>query len=145
MHLILAILLGKLISYLSRTLRIGGGSAAPGLYALKIYPELAEKLSGHIPQNVVITGTNGKTTTARILAHLARAAGLEIIRNHTGSNLERGIASALLDGVNLSHPWGGLSRHLGIWELDEFAFNDVTPKLKPDIVVFFKCLPGPTG
>ena len=128
-----AILVGKIIAALSRTLKIGGGSAAPGLLALKIYPGLVERLSKKIPRHVVITGTNGKTTTARILAHLAKEAGLKVIRNHTGSNLERGIASSLIQAAHL----GGVSgRHLGIWELDEFAFNEVAPKLKPDIVVF---------
>ncbi|TSC86005.1 MAG: UDP-N-acetylmuramyl tripeptide synthase [Microgenomates group bacterium Gr01-1014_7] len=139
MRLYLAILLGKLISFISRTLKIGGGSAAPGLYALKIEPDLVEKLAGFIPKNVIITGTNGKTTTARILAHLAKEAGLKIIRNPTGSNLERGIASALISGAklnHLNHPEGGLRWHLGVWELDEFAFNEVAPKLKPDLILF---------
>ncbi|MBI2314597.1 DUF1727 domain-containing protein [Candidatus Daviesbacteria bacterium] len=131
-----AVLLGKSISKLTKLLKIGGGSAAPGLYALKIEPELVNKLSQQIPKNIVITGTNGKTTTAKMLAHFAKAAGLKVIRNHTGSNLERGIASTLIDGVNLSHPWGRLNRHLGIWELDEAAFNSVAPKLKPNIIVF---------
>ncbi len=136
MRLLFAILLGKSVSFLTKYLKIGGGSAAPGLYALKICPDLVEKLSSSIPRNVVITGTNGKTTTAKILAHFAKESGLKIIRNHTGSNLERGIASALIHGVNLSHPWGGLNRHLGIWELDEAALNTVAPELKPEVVVF---------
>ena len=136
MRLFLAVLLGKLITSITRTLHIGGGSAAPGLYALKIEPDLIEKLAKYIPQNVVITGTNGKTTTARILAHLVQESGLKIIRNSTGSNLERGVASALIQGVNLYHLQGDLRRHLGIWELDEAAFNTVAPKLNPDIVAF---------
>ncbi|OGE38230.1 hypothetical protein A3B45_01065 [Candidatus Daviesbacteria bacterium RIFCSPLOWO2_01_FULL_39_12] len=136
MRLIAAIVLGKFIAYLSRKFRIGGGSAAPGLFALRIDPELIERLSKKIPKNIVITGTNGKTTTARMLAHFAKANGLKVIRNHTGSNLERGIASTLIQGVQLTHPGGVLNRHLGIWELDEAAFNNVVPKLNPDIVVF---------
>ena len=127
----LAVLLGKIISNLTRSLNLGGGSAAPGLYALKLEPKLVEKLSQKIPKNIVITGTNGKTTTARMIAHFAKQAGLKVIRNHTGSNLERGIASTLL-----SHPRGVTNIDLGIWELDEAAFNTVVPKLNPDIVVF---------
>lgn len=140
MQALLAILTGKLIAYLSRFLKIGGGSAAPGLYALKIDPELVQKLTRQIPRHVVITGTNGKTTTARMLAHFAKESGLKVIRNHTGSNLERGVASALLEDVKLVHLRGVLRWHLsfdlGIWELDEAAFNIVAPKIKPDIVVF---------
>ena len=131
MKLTVAIYFGKLISFISRTLKIGGGSAAPGLYALKVEPDLVQKMAQKIPKNVVITGTNGKTTTARILAHLAQAAGLKTIRNQTGSNLERGVASALLSSVIPLTKY-----NLGIWELDEFAFNNVAPKIKPDMVVF---------
>ena len=128
MQTFLAIFSGKLIAQVARFLKIGGGSAAPGLFALKIEPELVEKLSKKIPRNVVITGTNGKTTTARMISHFVKQSGLRVIQNATGSNLERGVASALI-----SHSGGW---DLGIWELDEFAFNSVAPKLKPDIVIF---------
>ena len=132
MRLFLAILIGKTISFLTKTLKTGGGSAAPGYYALKIEPKLVEKLAKKIPTNVIITGTNGKTTTARLLAHLAKEAGLKVIRNSTGSNLERGIASSLISHFTFPTSYF----QLGVWELDEAAFNSVAPKLKPDIVVF---------
>ena len=129
-----AIILGKAIAKITRLLKIGGGSAAPGLYALKVDPNLVSKLSKKIPKNIIITGTNGKTTTSRMIAHFAKAGGLKVIRNHTGSNLERGIASALISNYTLyPKPY---TLDLGIWELDEAAFNNVAPKLNPDIVVF---------
>lgn len=136
MRLFLTILLGKIVSYFTKLLKFGGGSAAPGLYALKIEPDLVEKVAGKIPQNIVITGTNGKTTTAKMLAHFAKASGLKIIRNHTGSNLERGIASTLIQDSGLHLRGVKLNFDLGIWELDEAAFNTVAPKLKPEVVVF---------
>ncbi len=136
MRLLAAIILGKAVAFFTRLFKIGGGSAAPGLYALKICPSLVKQLSKHIPRNVVITGTNGKTTTAKMLAHFAKESGLRVIRNHTGSNLERGIASTIIQNSGF-HPWGvKLNYDLGIWELDEAAFNTVAPKLKPDVVVF---------
>lgn len=128
MRTLTAIALGKLISKATRTLKIGGGSAAPGLYALKIDPNIVFKLSKKIPTNIIITGTNGKTTTSRMIAHFAKESSLKVIRNHTGSNLERGIASALINHQGKAD--------LGIWELDEAAFNSVAPKLNPKIVVF---------
>ena len=140
MRTILSLLIGKIVYFFTRMLNFGGGSAAPGLYALKIDPNIVTKLSGKIPRNVVITGTNGKTTTSRMLAHFAKAHGLKVIRNHTGSNLERGIASALINhislGLNVFNPRGWIASNLGIWELDEAAFNSVAPKLRPDVVVF---------
>lgn len=129
----LAKLAGKLISHTTRALKLGGGSAAPGLYALKIDPELVTKLSKEIPKNIIITGTNGKTTTARLLSHFLRSAGYKVINNSTGSNLERGIASALIH--NSSFITRNSEFDFGVWELDEGAFNSVAPKLDPDIAV----------
>lgn len=129
-----AVLAGKIIQKLTRSLNLGGGFAAPGLYALKVDPSLIEKLIKKIPRNIIITGTNGKTTTARMLAHLAKEAGLKVIRNHTGSNLERGIASTLISHYTLYPKLYTLD--LGIWELDEAAFNPAALKINPDIVIF---------
>lgn len=130
-----AIALGKAVLGLTKTLIMGGGSAAPGLYALKVYPDLVGDLTQQIPKTIIITGTNGKTTTARMLAQIIQASGLKVLRNSTGSNLERGIASTLISN---SHLGGGIfkSVDLAIWELDEAAFNTVVPKMKPDMIVF---------
>lgn len=131
----MALLTGKLIVKITRAFQIGGGSAAPGLYSLKIYPGLIADLASQIPQTVVVTGTNGKTTTAKLLAHFAKVKGLKVLMNNTGSNLERGIASALISN---SHLTGGKLKKfdLAIWELDEAAFNTLAPKLNPDIIIF---------
>lgn len=134
MSLLLAIFSAKLIYFFSRFFKIGGGSAAPGLFALKIEPDLVEKLARGIPKNIIITGTNGKTTTARLIAHFAKQSSLRVIRNHTGSNLERGIASTLTSNFDLRTSL--FHSDLGIWELDEAAFNVVAPKIKPGMIVF---------
>lgn len=131
--LIVAILVGKIIYFLSRLLKVGGGSAAPGLHALKIEPKLVEKLTKKLAQNIIITGTNGKTTTARLLTHFLANFPLKLIRNQTGSNLERGVASALINRANI---FGQIKADLGIWELDEAAFNKVLFQIKPQIIVF---------
>src|SRR5579884_3800820 len=134
LSLLLAIWLGKLISTLTKIFKIGGGSASPGLYALKIDPNLVNKLACQIPQNVVITGTNGKTTTARLLNHFLDHQKVKVVRNATGSNLERGVASALITQSD----WSGKIQavDLGIWELDEAAFNRTVFSLRPNLVVF---------
>jgi lipid II isoglutaminyl synthase (glutamine-hydrolysing) len=134
MRFLFALWLGKFIFIISRLLKTGGGSAAPGYYALKIYPDLLPSLIRNIQTNVVITGTNGKTTTARILNHFIEKEGISILRNSTGSNLERGIVSSLINSSDLFGNISGID--LGIWELDEAAFNSVSPKIKPKIIVF---------
>jgi UDP-N-acetylmuramyl tripeptide synthase len=131
---LLALIVGKLIGFLTQTLKLGGGSAAPGLYALKSDPMLIQRLAKQIPTNIIITGTNGKTTTARLLNQLLTKQGLKVVRNSTGSNLERGIASALLTKASF---WGEIKQvDIGLWEVDEAAFNTLLPKLKPTVVVF---------
>lgn len=125
-----AITVGKILYKTSRATKIGGGSAAPGLYALKIYPNLVEELVRDIPLNIIITGTNGKTTTARMLSHFAKDQSLKVIRNQTGSNLERGIASTLITSGNLKQ------YDLGIWEVDEATFNKVVFQIKPQVIIF---------
>jgi len=131
--LIISLLIGKLIIFLTRFLNIGGGSAAPGYYALKIYPGLTKKLVSQIPQNIIITGTNGKTTTSRLVAHFLKTQNIKVIKNSTGSNLERGIASSLIKAASFS---GKISAEIGIWEVDEAAFNTVIKKIKPNLIVF---------
>lgn len=131
---LLSIWVGKLIFYLVRTLKLGGGSAAPGLYALKIYPNLIQRLSQNIPQSIFISGTNGKTTTARLLAHFTKGQNIKTIHNSTGSNMERGIASTLIDKAD----WLGRVKNidLAIWEVDEAGVKILAPKIKPQIMVF---------
>lgn len=132
--LILSIWLGKLIFFITRLFKIGGGSAAPGLYALKLDKNLVQELASQIPQNIIITGTNGKTTTSRLLSHFLKGQNLKIIHNSTGSNLERGVASTL---ISRSDILGKISSvDIGIWELDEAAFNIVVKKINPQIIVF---------
>lgn len=128
-----AVLAGKSIFFFSRILNLGGGFAAPGLYALKIDPGIVEKLSSQIPKQVIITGTNGKTTTSGMLAHLFESEGIKVLRNRTGSNLERGIASTL---IVHSSVFGRISEQVAVWEVDEAAFNTLAPKIKPDLIVF---------
>ncbi|MBI2011496.1 DUF1727 domain-containing protein [Candidatus Daviesbacteria bacterium] len=134
MRIFLAILIGKILNLVIKTLSLGGGSAAPGLYALKIEPNLVSMLASQIPQNIIITGTNGKTTTSRFITHFAQTQKIKVLRNSTGSNLERGIASSLLFKATVMGKIKGVD--LGIWELDEAAFNNVALKINPQIIVF---------
>lgn len=129
----LAILLGKSIFFISRLFNLGGGFAAPGLYALKIDPGLVGKLINHKAQNILITGTNGKTTTSKIISDILKTAGYKVLRNSSGSNLERGIASYL---IKHSGFWGNIDYDFGVWEADEFAFNTLAPQIKPEAIIF---------
>lgn len=129
---LLALLLGKTIINLAR-LYGSGGTAAPGLLAERISPNLLKDLSSHLKLgSVVISGTNGKTTTSRILSSIAREAQIKTIFNKEGSNLIRGLVSTVVK----SSSWkGSLKADLGIFEVDEGTIPSALEQLKPRIVV----------
>ena len=130
-----AVLLGSLAGEAARRLGRGGGTALPGLVATSVAPGVTEQLA-RMPGagSVVVTGTNGKTTTAHLLAGIAAAAGLDPIANRSGSNLERGIVSAYLDAR--SEAADGDRPRLGVLEVDEAALPRLLPVLRPRAALF---------
>ncbi len=121
----------------SQTLRRGGGTAASGLVGLWLNPRLIRDLAAQIGAGrVVITGTNGKTTTALLIGEAARAAGLAPLANSSGSNLTRGIASALALAAGADGSLEEAERRLGVFEVDEATMTQALPELKPAVVVF---------
>ncbi|WP_211880264.1 Mur ligase family protein [Pseudarthrobacter albicanus] len=107
--------LGKLVRRVSR-LR-GGGSALPGLVVEKIDPGFMARTLSTLPLGVaVVSGTNGKTTTTKMVVELLESQGLRVFTNRTGSNFTRGVAAALLGEVD----WRGrLTADVAVLELDE--------------------------
>src|SRR5687768_4034726 len=86
----------------------GGGTATPGLIADWIDPKLLGKLAQRLPRGaVVVAGTNGKTTTARMIADILEADGARVVHNRSGSNLVRGVAAAFAEQAGLSGDPGG--------------------------------------
>ncbi|MDB5165674.1 MAG: hypothetical protein JWM00_564 [Candidatus Saccharibacteria bacterium] len=108
-------LLGKTVRSIAR-LR-GGGSALPGLFVEKIDPTFVAEALAQLPRGVVIiSGTNGKTTTTKMVTELLEAQGLKVFTNRTGSNFVRGVAAALLGEVDMK---GKLDADIAVLELDE--------------------------
>jgi len=132
-----AITAGRLAGAGSRLLRRGGGTAVAGLVAQQIDPRLVERLASQLGRgSVIVTGTNGKTTTARMLAAIAARSDAQPLANPSGSNLMRGVATALLDATI---PFGGVrdaSRRLGVFEVDEATVPEAVVALRPRVIVF---------
>lgn len=105
-----------------------GGSALPGLLADSLDPDLATKLSKRFKSITLITGTNGKTTTTKMLVEILRADGQNIITNQSGSNLKRGIVSKLIQESSLA---GRIKADTAIFEVDEASLPAVAHVLKP--------------
>ena len=84
----LALAAGKAAGTASRALRVGGGTNFLGKVALRIDPAVLRKVAAASDaRKVIVTGSNGKTTTCRMLAALAHARGLRVTQNRSGSNL----------------------------------------------------------
>lgn len=108
-------LLGKVVRRIAQ-LR-GGGSALPGLFVEKIDPDFIRRTLDQLPGGVVvISGTNGKTTTTKMVVELLQSQGMRVFTNRTGSNFTRGVAAALLGEVDLQ---GRLDADIAVLELDE--------------------------
>ncbi len=95
----------------------GGGSALPGLVVEKLDPDFLKRTLAQLPRGVVvISGTNGKTTTTKMVVQLLRASGLRVLTNPSGSNFTRGIVASLISAVDVD---GKLSDDIAVFELDE--------------------------
>lgn len=129
-----AIIIGKIISLLLKLFSSKGGTALPGLITLNLNPNLINQI---VKQNqlksIIITGTNGKTTTSRLLGSMLQAQNIPFLHNRSGSNLLRGIASAL---INQSDIFGRIKVKLAIWEIDEAVVPAAVKQLQPKIILF---------
>lgn len=125
-----AILLCKLLRFASRLLH-RGGTAMPGRYALKLCPELLDLLACQV-RTVAITGTNGKTTSARMIEEAFAEQGLAYLTNRSGANMIDGITTEFVMNSTLS---GRVRKDCAIIECDEAAAIRVFPRLKPKVVV----------
>ena len=112
----LSIILGKTVRHIAR-LRGGSGSALPGLFVERIDPKFTKQTLDQLPHGVVlVSGTNGKTTTTKMIVELLEGQGLRVFTNRTGSNFSRGVAAALLSEISIS---GKLAADIAVLELDE--------------------------
>lgn len=124
-----AVQAGRATRWLSR--RTGrGGTSLPGVVAQRIHPGLAADLAAGIANGcVLVTGTNGKTTTTRMLADVLRRAGFEPITNREGSNMMGGITTTLL----ASSHWSGQT--IGLFEVDEGFLPHAIRELRPRVIL----------
>lgn len=122
-------LIGKAVRAASR-LAHGGGSAFPGKIVEQIDPQFLARTLRQLPLGVVlVSGTNGKTTTTRMVASMLESLGLKVFTNPTGSNFTRGVVSSLLSEVSLG---GKLDADIAVLELDEAYAVHFVKQVQPD-------------
>ena len=122
-------LAGKATGTLSRITRRGGGTTLPGDIARVIDPKILTRLTQDLTHgSVVITGTNGKTTTARLVSWLLEGAGHKVVANRAGANLIFGVTAAAL---NKAGPDGTLRADWGVFEIDEASLPRAIDEIQP--------------
>ena len=128
-----ATLAGKAAHQLSRRFNLGGGTTFPGVVARRIAPNVLREVAGALPGGVVlVTGTNGKTTTARMLASILGSSGLRVLHNRAGANLLSGLTASAIAGADLL---GRPRADLAIFETDEAHVPGALAETRPRVVL----------
>jgi UDP-N-acetylmuramyl tripeptide synthase len=128
-----ALVAAKLTGSVIRRLGRGGGTAAPGLVADRIDPNLLAKIARQLPQGtIVVAGTNGKTTVSRMLADILQAHGWRVAHNRSGSNLVRGVAATFAAQASLR---GDPRADIGVIETDEAALSEIVGHVAPRVIL----------
>ncbi len=131
MRNLIAIPIGKATIVVSRLLD-NSGSALPGLIAQKIAPDLLNSFSSQFKNGtIIVTGTNGKTTTTKMIAGILEGLGQTVFTNKTGSNFTRGILSALIDASTFR---GRIKFDIAVIEVDEAYSGQLAKEFRPSLV-----------
>jgi UDP-N-acetylmuramyl tripeptide synthase len=110
-------------------LRGGGGTSAPGKLLMRLAPEAIGELGARLARgSVLISATNGKTTTAAMAAGIFEQAGISLVHNQAGANMAGGIATTLLAAAR---PHGAIAGELGLFEVDELWLAQLAAELHP--------------
>ena len=118
---------GWLVGAAVRASGRGQGTTLPGLLAERCAPGVAARRAARLDRVVLVTGTNGKTTTTAMLAAALAGSGRRVVSNTAGANLYRGLATALLGA--------GRATQDAVLEVDEAVLATAVQQLRPCLVV----------
>jgi UDP-N-acetylmuramyl tripeptide synthase len=123
----------RAVGELARRAGRGGGTSLPGKVLMRLEPDAIAELALRLPRgSAVISATNGKTTTAAMAAAILERSGIRLVHNRAGANMAGGVASTLLSASRSRQRIDG---DLGLFELDEFWVDRVTPQLRPRAIL----------
>ena len=108
-----------------------GGTNLPGHVALRICPSLPALLAERV-RIIAVSGTNGKTTTCRMIAAGLEAAGMAYFANRSGANLRAGVTAELAANIRRGRP----KKSVAVLECDEAALRTLSGQLRPELLVF---------
>lgn len=131
-----SVAVGKTVRAIARMR--GGGSALPGLIVERLDPGFMGRGLERLPLGVVaVSGTNGKTTTTKMIVEVLEAQGLKVFTNRTGSNFSRGVVAAMVEECSLS---GSLDADVAVLELDEAHAMYFIGRVKPRVTLLLNVL-----
>jgi UDP-N-acetylmuramyl tripeptide synthase len=123
----------RTVGELARRAGRGGGTSLPGKVLMRMEPHAIAELASRLTRgSVVVSATNGKTTTAGMIASILQCSGIPIVHNRAGANMAGGIASTLLAAAR---PHQRIAGELGLFEVDEFWLDRVSTELRPRAVL----------
>jgi len=106
-----------------------GGTSLPGKLLLRLEPGAIGALAARLPNgSAVISATNGKTTTAAMVASILERGGHRLVHNRAGANMAGGIAGTLLEAAG---PGEAIAGDTGLFEIDEFWLDRLVPQIRP--------------
>ncbi|HEU0024800.1 MAG TPA: MurT ligase domain-containing protein [Thermoleophilaceae bacterium] len=121
--------LARLVRAVSRRLGRSGGTTAPGRLLLSLSPRAIRRMARRLDGgSVLVSATNGKTTTAAMIAAALERSGRPVVHNRAGSNMAWGVATALLDA-------GRSPDQVGLFEVDEAWLPSVARDVRPRLLL----------
>ncbi|MBV9358057.1 MAG: DUF1727 domain-containing protein [Chloroflexi bacterium] len=128
-----ALLAGRAATTLSRRLGRGGGTVIAGHVVPRIAPTALREVTTRLSLgSLVLSGTNGKTTTARLISHILSRSGATPLHNRAGANLLSGLFAAAAQGTD----WRGAPRaDVGVFEVDEATVPGALRHIEPRVLL----------
>lgn len=126
---VIAIIIAKITLIVGRILK--RGSSLPGYIARRISPNILGQLK-QPPNVVMVTGTNGKTSTTHFISSIMEKASYKVAHNKEGANMPQGITTVLIENANLS---GVIDADVSVLEVDEGFLKSVTDEIAPNYLV----------
>ncbi len=124
----IAVAAGVIASFILRKILKSSATAMPGKIAMTIYPDILKVVNLRCNKIILITGTNGKTTTNNLLNFILIREFSSVLSNLRGANMPQGLVSAFLHDRKREYDWG-------VFEVDEGSFKRVTRDIEPDYVL----------
>ena len=130
--LALKLALARAVGTISRR-RGGGATSAPGKALMRLQPDAIGALGARLRRgSVLISATNGKTTTAAMAAAILQGSGISLVHNQAGANMAGGIATTLLAATRAG---GAIAGELGLFEVDELWLPSLAAELHPRVIL----------